>query len=350
MESEYRDWRFTSRVILGISLFVSTLNKQVFFIQALLLFSPAFTAPDSIQDPVASFYSTVFKGIAKVVFPHQKLARLSSGQRRIFVEKLSESKAAKTPFFQGFMNSFFCHGLVPFIKKNLPPQELEATAQALTDFLAGHGFETPKIPKLLEGTASPHFSRQKLADQIFDELFQIHHYCLAWEELSGGQDESLEDKAKQSMSQAYADQLSQELKLVALEIEHEKQLYEKDKVETLRAHEQKNKKIVDLEGQEKALEFERLKDKVSHEKALQKLELNKKQEELSHDTTKDRIERTHKEKLAELERKKSELELKAKDIGFFEKTVNKLSDCLSMINSIKNPTRSLDEDTCEDAP
>lgn len=306
-----------------------------------LLLLTAQTSPTegAIQDPIKDFYSTVFSAVAKVIYPNQRFSALSAGLRRIFVEKLADSRAAKTPFFKGFILSFFCHGAIPLFKRSSTTEQLEATTQALTDFLSGHGFNQPQIPKLLSSQNTVRLdTKQTFSEQTFDEFFTIHHYCLAWEDFAFSDSQEAEKRAHQTMHQTYAQQLEQELKLVHLELEREKSLYEKDKIQTLRAREQKNQKLEELEKEEKTLELQRAKDKLEHEKALQKLEAARKNSELSSAATKERAQQTHTEKMSELERKKVELELKSKQAGFFEKTVNKFSDCLDLIQKIKIQT------------
>lgn len=316
--------------------------KNVFKIALIILLCPTNLAPQTlnIKDPVIIFHSIIFKAIDGIMHPRSLAPIISTSEHRILVEKLDQAKKEKSAFFYGFMLSFFRYGVISILQKTIKPSDLELISHGLCEFLLSRGFKEPATPNLLLGPISlnknmSQVQRQNLAECLFDEFFQIHHYAMAWQEFSEGLVEDVQTRAEQTMSQSYKDQLQEELETINFEIEREKLLYEKDKVETMRTKEQKIQKLEDLSFKEKLLEFEQQKNRLEHENALQSLALQRQRNEAEIKTAKEKLELNHNEKLSELERKKKELEVKAQDVGFFEKTINKFSQCLSALSNVK---------------
>lgn len=293
-----------------------------------------------INDPVIIFHSIIFKAIDQILRPRSFGSKIMAAEQRVLIEKLNEAKIEKSAFFFGFMLSFFRYGIISILQKTVKRSDLEIVAHGLCEFLLSRGFMEPETPNLILNPIAfnknlSQIQRQNLAECLFEEFFQMHHYAMAWQEFSEGLVDDPQTRAEQTMGQSYKEQLQEELETINFEIEREKLFYEKDKVETLRTKEQKIQKLEDLSLQEKMLEFEQQKKRLEHENALQSLDLQRQRDQASIKTTKEKLELTHSEKLSELERKKKELEVKAQDIGFFEKTINKFSQCLSTLSSAK---------------
>lgn len=294
-----------------------------------------------IKDPVINFHSIIFKAIDQILQPKSFKPRLSELEKRLFIEKLNDEKKAKSAFFYSFMLSFFRYGTISIIQRAITGRELQALAQGLCEFLLGQGFSDPEIPKALLNKLSCSQNMIKnqqeiLAEKLFEEFFQIHHYAMAWQEFSQGLTKDPQIRAQETINQPLLkEQLEEELEMINFEIKCEELLYQKDKIETLRTQEQKVQKLEELGLQGKILEFEQQKDKFEHERAIKTLELQRQRDEISIKTSREKLELNHSEKLLELERKKKELEVKAQDIGFFEKTINKFSECLTALSTAK---------------
>jgi hypothetical protein len=289
----------------------------------------------SIQDPIREFWSYIFQFIASIIYSNAD--NLTMAQRQVLVELLVKSRAEQTGFFIGFTLTFLRRTAFPALRNSLDQNQLELIILALQEFLSSHGVEDPVIPEQLKhpqlvAVALDSKQPQAFATAIFDEFLLIHHYCLAWQALCHTPDCPSQSPCGPI---GYVEQLTHELQALELEVEKEKKLFAQDKIKAERAREQKLKRLEELSLQEKELAVEELKNKSAHQSQLAKIDVLRREQEAATVHAHNQLELTHKAKLQQLEQKKVELILQKEQVGVFEKTIQKFSECLTAIAAIK---------------